>query len=78
MASVGAWVQAQRWVKNAFKQFNSYSMASQSCNSLCEILLCVVLLLNVSGLISNQIWVQGLPEHPQTQPSHLHSSQIGG
>lgn len=49
MAFVGAWVQAQRWMRNAFKQLNSYLMASQSCNYLCEILLCVVFLLNFTG-----------------------------
>lgn len=65
MASVGAWVQAQCWVRNAFKQLNSYSMASQPCNSLCEIFLCVVLLLNVSGPISNQIWARGFLSIPR-------------
>lgn len=49
MAFVGARVQAQRWMRNAFKQLNSCLMASQSCNYLCEILLCVVFLLNVTG-----------------------------
>lgn len=49
MAFVGAWVQAQGWMRNAFKQLNSYLMASQSCSYLCEILLCVVFLLNFTG-----------------------------
>lgn len=75
MAFVGAWVQAQCWMRNAFKQLNSYLMTTRSCNYFCEILLHFVFLLNWAQIL-DWIWVQPaqrLPEHPLTPrlgPSH--------